>query len=524
MKKLLFFSVTLGLLVGVNAQTRNGQIEAVPVQKQTIEKLDKNVQKQLAPSKDAGILGNYNYYTVPEFKSKSIHKNVTYNSDSGFWAANTLFALNEYGGEMRDMAAGLPIYLFPDSLAFAYSYVDVGDSLAKANYEGKHGTYASIGFVFDPYSKSFDNYGFEGLLTNSDGTVGYGYRLDTLQVQLIYDVPKGHTFVPGMEDSLYFHLTYLKPYIKDADSIYYYHAWWTNGPFRDGDGRRRDLIAPRYYYNYPEGSDAPRKGLGAHTLATENKTIAYALTAKDTATYSGEGGKLYHRATIPVEGGFPVPVGGCLGIIAEYCPKFQYEYPDTLGAMHFDFSRPEGQEVTEDSIYKPMFMFCGWNPRNKNQENKVLSFFDAGGYNTFLSEPMSVRYGSLSIAEWSFDSNAIKWGTYVGDVYNHRLWAWMRFSIAENDSARFVPLGITDYSKTLITNIYPNPATTQLTIDLNEAGNANVIIYNILGQAVLEETLNDMSNKINIANLSSGMYTVKVTQNGRTHTVKVAKK
>ena len=78
--------------------------------------------------------------------------------------------------------------------------------------------------------------------------------------------------------------------------------------------------------------------------------------------------------------------------------------------------------------------------------------------------------------------------------------------------------------KNIISNVYPNPATTRLTIDLNEAGNANVKIYNILGQVVIEETLQNISNNINIAELSSGLYIVRVNQGGRTHTVKISKK
>jgi len=59
--------------------------------------------------------------------------------------------------------------------------------------------------------------------------------------------------------------------------------------------------------------------------------------------------------------------------------------------------------------------------------------------------------------------------------------------------------------------IFPNPAKNEFTILLNAATNANVIIYNMLGKVVYEDTMT--SSRIDIANkgqFKSGLYLIKV--------------
>ena len=59
--------------------------------------------------------------------------------------------------------------------------------------------------------------------------------------------------------------------------------------------------------------------------------------------------------------------------------------------------------------------------------------------------------------------------------------------------------------------IFPNPAKDEFTILLNTATNANVIIYNMLGKVVYEDTMT--SSRIDIANkgrFKSGLYLIKV--------------
>jgi Secretion system C-terminal sorting domain len=65
--------------------------------------------------------------------------------------------------------------------------------------------------------------------------------------------------------------------------------------------------------------------------------------------------------------------------------------------------------------------------------------------------------------------------------------------------------------------VYQNNNNLHVTSDSNEA--KSVLVYNILGKNVIKTTITNQV--INVADLSSGIYIVKVTENGKTNTVKV---
>ena len=55
-------------------------------------------------------------------------------------------------------------------------------------------------------------------------------------------------------------------------------------------------------------------------------------------------------------------------------------------------------------------------------------------------------------------------------------------------------------------SVYPNPATDQIGITLSQ--NADIVIYNIMGQNVMTVEGHAGANTINISNLTSGIYFV----------------
>jgi Secretion system C-terminal sorting domain len=65
--------------------------------------------------------------------------------------------------------------------------------------------------------------------------------------------------------------------------------------------------------------------------------------------------------------------------------------------------------------------------------------------------------------------------------------------------------------------VYANNNNLFVTSDSNEA--KSILVYNILGKNVIKTTVTNQA--VNVADLSSGIYIVKVTENGKTNTVKV---
>ncbi|MBR3559784.1 MAG: T9SS type A sorting domain-containing protein [Bacteroidales bacterium] len=71
--------------------------------------------------------------------------------------------------------------------------------------------------------------------------------------------------------------------------------------------------------------------------------------------------------------------------------------------------------------------------------------------------------------------------------------------------------------------VYPNPATNKFTVDLGNDEKANIQLFNLVGQMVYNETITGRAD-VNVANLHSGVYMLKVNQNGKISTTKVVVK
>lgn len=82
-------------------------------------------------------------------------------------------------------------------------------------------------------------------------------------------------------------------------------------------------------------------------------------------------------------------------------------------------------------------------------------------------------------------------------------------------------LGTNTVSQNEITH-YPNPVGNVLYLNSKDAINS-VSIYTITGQKVSNVTFNENNSEVNLSNLSSGLYLVKVSSNGSVENFKVVK-
>uniref|UniRef100_UPI0030DC3FEB T9SS type A sorting domain-containing protein n=1 Tax=uncultured Planktosalinus sp. TaxID=1810935 RepID=UPI0030DC3FEB len=72
-------------------------------------------------------------------------------------------------------------------------------------------------------------------------------------------------------------------------------------------------------------------------------------------------------------------------------------------------------------------------------------------------------------------------------------------------------------------SFYPNPTSGVLNVSAKSTIE-NITLYNVLGQEVLSASPESVSTKMNISNLSAGMYVMKATVNGTVGTFNVVKK
>ena len=124
----------------------------------------------------------------------------------------------------------------------------------------------------------------------------------------------------------------------------------------------------------------------------------------------------------------------------------------------------------------------------------------------------------------------------IGLKQNNSIYYW--FSLFPGGAANrvYVPtlygtdcsLATKDFTTSNIA-VYPNPVSTIATIRLNETvgNNCEVLVVNNLGQTVYEDKkilLNDANEfQLNIANIPSGVYTVRIKSNTKVVQTKIIK-
>jgi hypothetical protein len=509
MKRLLFFTVTMGLFFSVNAQTDVQKITTNSIQKQPFERAD----PKLVPIKDVSILqkanvdkprhkaGTYELYNGRPglLSSQGLYHGFIFNME--FAAVNLKGNPGFWGLSETEVATGVVstfTVLFPDSLVSDFFFDDGNPERNRKNL-----AFASTGFIFDPYSPDFDLDVKHGLFDSAG--VYYAYRLDTLLTWIDYRIVDPQ-YSPNSPDTLRFYISYFDVYGKDNGSPYRYLLTYRGG------GKS---LSPWIMY---DRTNPPKGAYATKPNAPNTVIMDYILSDKDSTITPPFYGRM-----IPVElplkdygNEFEVPAGSCLGVVVKFIPgNNDYGTPprDTITSLTVNTTyTDDDKRYIRETRYLNSLSIRNWN----YDTNRMAYTFDQTGYNSSLHETQKLRYQDTT--DWGFFA-------YHGGYYGKPVFG-MRLSVNWEDTVMRIDTttGVTNIAENLVSKIYPNPATTQLTINLANQGSADIIVYDMLGQAVMQKTLDHVSNNINIAELSSGMYIVKVKQNGRIHTVKMSKK
>lgn len=83
------------------------------------------------------------------------------------------------------------------------------------------------------------------------------------------------------------------------------------------------------------------------------------------------------------------------------------------------------------------------------------------------------------------------------------------------------PLTVTDFNTTEII-LYPNPVSSMLHIEGQE-NIENIQVFNLLGQQLMEQSVNTLNTTLNMSSFSAGMYVVHIVSNHQTQTYRIVK-
>jgi len=554
----------------MNAQVETHKLESAPMQKPSF---DKEKAVLFAPLKEVNVVNNYEY-TTTEPARKANYKYFGEYHTASFAANDRTNSIDKWNEHLYD--------LFPDSLASTYHYYQNGDSCFKENMFASTGfTFDPYSTGFDPFYKwglledeegVFYGYRLDTLSLYAFYRMNGGYNAaspDILRISIThFPRPKteGNYLYTDYVTTKYGNANRLSPIynyvsptsdkgigtvmkVENKRVIDYKLSSKDSADVPPGRITFRGIDIPieggyalpaghvmSVVVQYVPGFDYGTKTeindrtyeFEADTFFYENETfttdksdvINFAddilILTHDTCLIKGVDTLFFGNGAVIYYDGDNVDT--CLYknniFIVGQDTTYSY-FDDTLTKLIWNTGLPT--PLVGEERYLNTFAFICWDITASDRE----ALWDSRGFNTGFFESQGMRYNNP--VDW-IDSLSVEHNYYTVVYYLSPVF-FMSLSIGDDTvhGPRYGQNFITNYSNELIPNIYPNPAKSQLTIDLNETGTANVTIYNVLGQAIIDETLQNISNSINIADLSSGLYFVKVKQNGKSHTVKISK-
>jgi len=593
MKKLLFLTVPVVFAFNASAQPAKTVEQSVPNEMKQLS-VSRQVEKEPAAISAVAVPS---YYNQTMFTEPPVFKK-TQKSGNYEWFGHirsTLYAdcMNQNTAFSFNNPNLVFLLMYPDSLTITQQYYwDAPDSSRnKANW-------ASVGYVFDPYSYAYNTGRTQRLLAESnDQSMIYGYSIDTVTILGEYRIAN---YNPASKDTLRVFLSYYNPHNSDPLREKEYYTLY----YKDF-GKNSYTLAP--VIKFSDRDDIPQKGTATMPVAGSTQVINYLLSPKDSAElppgYIGYRG-ISFAVSDYLGHNFEVPTGRVASLVMQFIPGYDYGLNDTIRKTTYTYST---SKFDSDDLRQNTFSAVVIYDKDRG------AFLDAGeGYNSCLAESQYIRYdadsNTLKHADWNKNKEQMymSYGfipcVYMGisvdevspSIVSPSIWdtgyinvnfydvrnplrasgkAPMTWSIEKNDTLRLPPglnidastgkiygtptetgafkfyanvqnkygsdrkiFGIyispkdppIDYavkeSNTIVSKIYPNPATDRVRVELINDGAAELLITNILGQVMKTVALDKMDNTIDISSLNSGLYLLRVSQGGSVYTTKITKK
>lgn len=197
------------------------------------------------------------------------------------------------------------------------------------------------------------------------------------------------------------------------------------------------------------------------------------------------------------------------------------EYPIGLNnisnkVLHVAYAFKRGYEAgLNDTLYNHSY-FAAWiyadpRPNYCPYQNGWTEFIDNDNMNQGGVIDSDTRF-DIDVApdDWSYRIYN------PSSFWNELHYPYMYIKVSCDDCAI---VGVEEMEKENI-SVYPNPATNNFTVKLNGDETAHIQLFNLVGQQVYSETAANTTT-INVSNMKSGIYMLKVSQNGKVYTSKV---
>ena len=260
-------------------------------------------------------------------------------------------------------------------------------------------------------------------------------------------------------------------------------------------GERDPLSNPPFRSVYIPGTDtmwfaAPsmagstaQYGKGPGLTWAGKYVVKYPLTMTDTTMEFGK------YIEFPIGTSLPIPAACITGVNVTFVPGYPYTFGDTVFTYGGNTGTKNAFRVglysTTDDVTNPDLFYDPYG-----YFNLAYMINKSGRYSTYTNALLNqIMY---PLTDWGFD---------IG------------FKLSANTGVQKA-----DASKI---NIYPNPANSELNIQLANDGSAQIQIINLVGKVVKDIQTSNMLSTIQISDLAQGMYLVKIVQGEKVFTSKV---
>jgi hypothetical protein len=157
-------------------------------------------------------------------------------------------------------------------------------------------------------------------------------------------------------------------------------------------------------------------------------------------------------------------------------------------------------------------LFTRWDAGTKTR-------IDVGGADTILND-MAMEWQAFNLniqyADSGFPDSCIIILSASGDTPTADDFLYLD-DLAFNGSAN----GISDKEMPLNLRMYPNPANNIVTFNINNSLSNEIEIYDMMGNMVKSEMLDQNQHQFNVGELNNGLYVVSVKANGKSEIQKL---
>jgi len=173
-------------------------------------------------------------------------------------------------------------------------------------------------------------------------------------------------------------------------------------------------------------------------------------------------------------------------------------FDETLSVQFFDLSLPEAS----------LWFWDFGDGNTSNEQNPIHTFAQAGLYTVMLTtvsgDCQSTFMMDIQIIEEAPENRSVSYAGHIRRAY----------AVHNNET-----VGLESVEKTALFSVFPVPAQDVLNFTTN--AKTQVTILNVTGQVVKKAVVEN--NKLDISNLKSGTYFIKLTANNHTEMLKFSK-